>query len=118
MAYSKRLSRLTQNGTLALAFFGEKNFYEIKDIFGVGLTYLSQKQIDEICRNYEIMHSSQEIHELSFPDTISLLRHIRNTGVGGMNHTAIKKEQLKQYAEKYQNILTYNPVYLVLKKPG
>lgn len=112
------MNRLSPNGTLALAFFGEKNFYEIKDIFGVGLTYLSQKQIDEICKNYEIVHSSQEIHELKFSDTISLLRHIKNTGVGGMSHTTIKKEQLKQYAEKYKNILTYNPVYLVLKKPG
>lgn len=112
------MNRLSPNGTLALAFFGEKNFYEIKDIFGVGLTYLSQKKIDEICKNYEIVHSSQEIHELKFSDTISLLRHIKNTGVGGMSHTAIKKEQLKQYAEKYKNILTYNPVYLVLKKPG
>lgn len=112
------LSRLTPDGTLALTFFGEKNFYEIKDILGVGLNYLSQEQIDEICRNYKIVHSSQEIHELSFPDTINLLRHIKNTGVGGMSHTAIKKEQLKQYAQKYQNILTYNPVYLVLKKFG
>lgn len=112
------LSRLTPDGTLVLTFFGEKNFYEIKDIFGVGLTYLKQKQIDEICKDYEIVHFSQEIRELSFPDTISLLRHIKNTGVGSMNHSVIKKEQLKQYAEKYKNKLTYNPVYLVLKKPG
>lgn len=112
------MERLTPSGILALAFFGEKNFHEIKDIFGVGLNYLSQEQIDEICRNYKIVHSSQEIHELSFPDTINLLRHIKNTGVGGMSHTVIKKERLKQYAKKYQNILTYNPVYCILKKPG
>lgn len=112
------MQRLVPNGTLALTFFGEKNFYEIKDIFGVGLTYLSQKQIDELCNNYEIVHYSEEIRELSFPDTISLLRHIKNTGVGGMRHSIIKKEQLKQYAQKYKNKLTYNPVYLILKKPG
>lgn len=112
------MKRLTPNGTLALTFFGEKNFQEIKDIFGVGLNYLSEKQINEICRNYELVHYSQETEELSFPDTISLLRHIKNTGVGGMSHAPVKKEQLKQYAEKYQNVLTYNPVYLVLKKPG
>lgn len=112
------IKRLTPNGTLALAFFGEKNFYEIKDIFGVGLTYLSLEQINEICKNYKIVHSSQEIHELSFPDTISLLRHIKNTGVGSMSHSVIKKEQLKRYADKYRNKLTYNPVYLVLKKKG
>lgn len=112
------MERLSKNGTFALTFFGEKNFQEIKDIFGVGLNYLSQKQINEICRNYKIVHSSQETEELSFPDTISLLRHIKNTGVGGMSHTVLKKEQLKEYAQKYKNILTYNPVYLVLKKPG
>lgn len=110
------MEHLSPNGTLALSFFGEKNFYEIKDIFGVGLSYLSHNEINEIGKKYEIVHSSQEILELRFPDTISLLRHIKNTGVGGMSHTAVKKEQLKQYAEIYQNRLTYNPVYLILKK--
>lgn len=110
------INRLSPNSTLALSFFGEKNFYEIKDIFGAGLSYLSQKKIDEICKNYNIVHYSQEIKELSFPSTISLLKHIKNTGVGGMSRTVLKKEQLKQYAQKYRNILTYNPVYLILKK--
>lgn len=112
------MGRLSPLGSLALAFFGEKNFSEIKDIFGVGLTYLSQNELNEIGKNFEIVHSSQEIVELRFPDTISLLRHIKNTGVGGMSHTAVKKEQLRQYAQKYQNILTYNPVYCILKKRG
>lgn len=110
------IKRLPPDGTLALAFFSEKNFYEIKDIFGVGLTYLSRQEIHALCQNYEIIHFSQETHELQFSDTISLLRHIKNTGVGGMNHTVLKKEQLKQYTNKFHNILTYNPVYLVLKK--
>lgn len=110
------LERLSPKGTLALAFFGEKNFYEIKEIFDVGLTYLSQKEIRALCNGYEIVYYAQEIEKLQFPDTISLLRHIKNTGVGGMSHTVLKKEQLKQYERKFQNTLTYNPVYLVLKK--
>lgn len=110
------MERLNPQGTLALAFFGEKNFSEIKDIFDVGLTYLSQDELNEIGKKYDIVHSSQEILELHFPDTISLLRHIKNTGVGGMSRTAVKKEHLRQYAQKHQNILTYNPVYCILKK--
>lgn len=110
------LSRLTPNGTLALAFFGKKNFYEMKDIFGVGLTYLNQEEIYELCNGYEIVYFAEEKKELQFSDTMSLLRHIKNTGVGGMSHTVLKKEQLKQYASKFHNKLTYNPVYLVLKK--
>ena len=110
------LNRLSPDGTLALAFFGEKNFYEIKDIFGVGLTYLNPKDIYALCSNYTVIHYSEETEELQFPDTISLLRHIKNTGVGGMSHTVLKKEQLKQYTNKFHNILTYNPVYCILKK--
>lgn len=110
------LSRLSPDGTLALAFFGEKNFYEMKDIFGVGLTYLSPKEIYACCKGYTIEHYSEETEELQFSDIISLLRHIKNTGVGGMSHTVLKKEQLKQYTNKYHNILTYNPVYCILKK--
>ncbi len=64
------------------------------------------------------MHFSEETEEMRFPDTISVLRHIKNTGVGGMTHVPIKKEQLKQYDKKFQNKLTYHPLYLILKNSG
>ena len=30
----------------------------------------------------------------------------------------VKKEQLKQYDKKFQNKLTYHPLYLILKNSG
>lgn len=112
------MRRLNPDGTLALAFFGEKNFLEIREVFNVGLTYLSGSEINTVIQSYQLMHFSEEIKTMGFPDTISVLRHIKNTGVGGMTHAPIKKEQLKQYDRKFQNKLTYHPLYLILKNPG
>jgi Trans-aconitate methyltransferase len=112
------MRRLNPDGTLALAFFGEKNFQEIREVFNVGLTYLSGSEINAAIHPCRLMHFSEETEEMRFPDTISVLRHIKNTGVGGMTHVPIKKEQLKQYDKKFQNKLTYHPLYLILKNSG
>ncbi len=104
------MRRLNPDGTLALAFFGEKNFQEIREVFNVGLTYLNGSEINAVIHPCRLMHFSEETEEMRFPDTISVLRHIKNTGVGGMTHVLIKKEQLKQYDTQGLNGLVHQEV--------
>lgn len=109
------MRRLAPNGTLALGFFGEDNFQEIRKIFGVGLKYLNKEKLQQIAAEYDCIHFSEHAEQISFANPIEILRHIKKTGVGGLVNTVIKKSQLKQYEKEFGSVLTYHPVYLVLK---
>lgn len=109
------MHRLAPNGTLALGFFGENNFREIRNIFGVGLHYLSENKLQQLAKEYDCIHFSEHTEQISFENPIEILRHIKKTGVGGMVNTVIKKSLLKQYEKEFGPVLTYHPVYLVLK---
>lgn len=109
------MHRLAPNGTLAFSFFGENNFKEIKQIFGTGLHYLNEQKLKQLAADYECVHFSEQEVQIPFDSPLSVLRHIKKTGVGGMVNTVIKKSQLKQYEKEFHSVLTYHPVYLVLK---
>lgn len=109
-------ARLSRGGTLALSFFGQENFKEIREIFHAGLTYLTAEEIGEIRRDFPSAEYREETYVLSFDSPIDALRHIKKTGVGSMLRTCLKKSQLQAYTEKFQNRLTYQPAYLVIKK--
>ena len=109
------MRRLAPGGTLALSFFGEHNFQEIKSIFGVGLKYLTARDLEELCSRYSCLHFSEQTETIPFAGVMDILRHIQKTGVGGMAHAAVKKSQIKQYEQQFGSVLTYHPVYLILK---
>lgn len=109
------MKKLCYNGTLALSFFGEKNYYEIKDIFNIGLDYFSEFDLNEIMNEYNVLYFHQEEKQLHFNTTIDIFRHIKKTGVGGLMRSYLSKTQCREYEKKYQNILTYHPIYLILK---
>lgn len=109
------MKKLNHNGTLALSFFGDKNYCEIKDIFNIGLDYFSELDLNEIMNEYTVTYFYQEEKKLHFQNTIDIFRHIKKTGVGGLMQTYLSKTQCREYEKKYQNILTYHPIYLILK---
>lgn len=109
------MQRLAPNGILALAFFGEHNFQEIKTVFNTGLRYLNTQEIQEIINRYDCLHFSENLEKVPFDSVLDILRHIKKTGVGGLAHTVLKKSQIKQYEKKFGPILTYHPLYLILK---
>ncbi len=109
------MKKLAYHGTLALSFFGEKNYYEIKDIFHIGLDYFSDLDLNEIMNEYNVTYFYQEEKQFRFNKTIDIFRHIKKTGVGGLMRTYLSKAQCREYEKKYQNTLTYHPIYLILK---
>ena len=107
------------NGTVALSVFAKDNFFEIKDIFDVGLNYLSIDEIGKIFQNRaEIIEKE---YELKFDDIFDVLRHLKATGVNAITNKSFSicklKDKLKIYKQKYGNKLTYKPLYIIYPHP-
>ena len=100
--------------TLAISVFGQDNLKEIKDIFNLGLNYPS---IDEIKENLGNVRVYSEIKTLKFEKSIDILKHLKLTGVNSISQTPLNykkiKQSLKKLEEKYENTITYNPLYII-----
>ena len=111
----KLKSYLNKGGIIAVSIFALDNFYEIRDSFNVSLKY---KTIDEIEKVFsENVKIIQESHTLQFKNSKDLLKHIKLTGVNAISKENLSvvqiKNALKILEEKYQNKLTYKPVYII-----
>lgn len=108
-------SFLTKDGVLAITTFSTDNFYEIRDSFEISLKYKTINELEKIfSKNAKII---QEIHTLQFQTPNDILKHLKLTGVNAIsdNHLTIIqiKKCLKILEEKYQNKLTYKPIYII-----
>lgn len=98
---------LTPNGLLLYSTFGDRNFYELKEILGIGIDYpISYSK--KLC---------EELYEMEFSSVIDLLKHIKNTGVNAIQNYSFTRGDLKavekMFIERYGKVkLTYNPVYV------
>ncbi len=114
----KLQSFLANDGVMVLSLFSKKNFFEIKDIFNVGLNYPSSEDIKAMFLDNVLVFEKE--YELKFDDSFDILRHLKSTGVNALTKEkfSIKelKEKLKLYKSKYQNKLTYNPLYVKYSK--
>ncbi len=118
---SKKL--LNTNGIIAFTSFGNDNFKEIKSIYNSGLEYMP---LDKILENTEKYYQTIYTHtykkQLFFNDPFEVLKHIKNTGVNGLiknNKIKLKdffKIYTQNFTEKHGVSLTYNPMFIILKK--
>ncbi len=110
----KLKSYLSPEGHIMIAIFGKKNLYEIKEAFGISLDYPDISDIKQLfCDNAIIF---EEIKTLEFSSSHELLRHLKYTGVNSFKNKLTYsqiKEKMKILEEKFQNKLTYNPLYII-----
>ena len=111
----KLKSFLNKSGIIAVSIFALDNFYEIRDSFNVSLKYKTIDEIEQVfSENVKII---QESHTLQFKNSKDLLKHIKLTGVNAISKENLSvvqiKNALKILEEKYQNKLTYKPVYII-----
>lgn len=114
-----KLSSLLQtNGFLAFATFGRENFQELREILGIGLEYLELKDYAEILESdFKIIESFEAKIPLRFENTLALFKHLQNTGVNSLQQGfKLHKAHFKEYAMRFHNILTYNPLYIFAQK--
>ena len=115
LTIKKLKNYLSKDGILAITIFSVDNFYEIKDTFNVSLKYKTIKEIENIfSKNAKI---TQEIHTLQFNNPIELIKHLKLTGVNAISKNSFSvvelKEKMQILEEKYQNKLTYKPIYII-----
>lgn len=114
---------LKANGYIAITCFGVDNLHQIRTLTGYGLHYPSS--IDSIIDpELEILHHSQEQIELYFDHPMSVLGHLKQTGVTANNSNhRWTKHTLSEFNRSYIELftthkgvsLTYHPHYLILK---
>lgn len=108
-------SFLNKNGILAISIFGVKNLIEIKEVFNSGLNYPKEEVLKSIfSKNAKI---TDEIIKLQFNSSMDILKHLKDTGVNSVSKNSLTVAQIKRKLEilekEYNNILTYNPVFIV-----
>lgn len=112
---------LNTDGIIAFSTFGTENFREIKDISGLSLNYLTQKEITEKLKpDFEILYSEEYTCTLDFASPLEILAHMKNTGVNSLTSKIWTVKEVKDFCEKYLNkydkaTLTYNPIIVIAK---
>lgn len=112
----KYKSFLNNNGVLAVSTFSKENMFEIKDVFNIGLKYYSVDEILEVFPNACVF---EDAITMQFKNPIDILKHLKYSGVNSIvsNNLSYKeiKNKLKVLEEKYDNKITYKPLYIILK---
>ncbi|EAI0284057.1 malonyl-[acyl-carrier protein] O-methyltransferase BioC [Campylobacter jejuni] len=107
---------LNQNGILLLSTFAEQNLKEIKQSTGFGLNYFSLNELEQIFKVYfSEVKITQELIKLSFDNALDVFRHLKLSGVNSLGFYPLNKGFLKEFEEKFQNKLTYHPVFILCK---
>ncbi|EAL3756520.1 malonyl-[acyl-carrier protein] O-methyltransferase BioC [Campylobacter jejuni] len=107
---------LNQNGILLLSTFAEQNLKEIKQSTGFGLNYFSLNELEQIFKVYfNEVKITQELIKLIFDNALDVFRHLKLSGVNSLGFYPLNKGFLKEFEEKFQNKLTYHPVFILCK---
>lgn len=110
------MDMLNQNGILLLSTFAKQNLKEIKQSTGFGLNYFSLNELEQIFKVYfNEVKITQELVELSFDNALDVFRHLKLSGVNSLGFYPLNKGFLKEFEEKFQNKLTYHPVFILCK---
>ncbi|MDR1896699.1 MAG: malonyl-ACP O-methyltransferase BioC [Prevotellaceae bacterium] len=117
---------LSNTGYMFLSTFGKKNLKEIRQITGAGLEYASPDELRSLfADDFEILNLSEEEIPVKFNSPVEILSHLRHTGVNaGCSGIMKTRSELNSFCNQYNQlfsnettvILTYNPIYLALKK--
>jgi malonyl-CoA O-methyltransferase len=117
---------LSPDGYMFLSTFGKNNLKEIRELTGTGLEYTSLASLRDLFSDgFEILHLSEEEIPVTFGSSTEILSHFRRTGVNANCSGLVRTQaRLRSFCNSYDKmfsdgtkvILTYNPIYLGLKK--
>ena len=120
----KLINSLNKNGFIAISIFGDENLKEITKLFGINNKAYSMQKLKTSLQKYNIVEYKEETARLYFNSPLDVLKHLKLTGTNAVQAMNLTKSKLKEFEEKYKTFysengkvcLTYNPVYIVLKK--
>ncbi len=109
---------LRADGLLAISTFGPDNFSELRPYLNAPLPYTGLTAWREVMQScgFEIINLADQHHTLSFPDTASLIRHIRLTGVNALPAGPASPATTRALLSGGPTTLTYHPIF-ILSRP-
>lgn len=115
-------SSLTENGIIAFSTFGTKNMKEIKKVTGISLPYPDIRVY--LKPHFQILHYEEQVFRVQFETPLSVLQHLKNTGVNGVQQTSWNIKQINNFKVEYERLykvengvsLTYHPIYVIATK--
>ncbi len=128
--FDKAYDALRPGGLLAFGTYGEQNLSELRRVTGMGLRYDTADQIrsrlDAV--GFGEIQIEEEVYELTFPNLVSLLRHLKLTGVNAIDTTTRWTPRLlAESEERYRSLfgrpdgaipLSYHAVIGTARKPS
>ncbi len=121
---SKLYKALKQDGVLAVSVFGDENLKEIKEIFKITASNYLAAELKNNLKKYQNHIIEEETLIFDFNNLVDILKHLKATGANSVTPLKLTKNSLEKYADEYKArnshnkkvMLTYNPVYIVLRK--
>lgn len=135
---------LNKYGYFAFSTFGKENLKEVRELTGNGLPYLSKEELETaLSPHFDILHSEEELIQLTFDDPMKVLYHLKQTGVtgvtkvpkantrngitetNGQEKSGWTRRDIHHFCERYTRqfsrndtsvSLTYHPIYIIAKK--
>jgi malonyl-CoA O-methyltransferase len=122
------LARALKPGAgLAFAVFGPENCRELAGTLGVGLSYRSPKQWQELAAgDFDCLAAEERETLLVFPGPRDVLRHLQNLGVNSLADWRWRKDALRDWETRYRGAyavaggvrLTQKVLYFIFRKRG
>ena len=123
--FRKAAGALPEGGILAFSTFGKDNMREIAAIEGASLHYWSLDEIKGMLpEGVELLYAGEETVTKYFDSAMSVLRHLKGTGVTGIRKEFWTRERLMAFGRKYAALfaaadgqlpLTYHPIWVVCR---
>lgn len=116
---------LKKNGQIAFSMFGIGTMQEIAALTGKGLNYYSEAQLVETVEKYfNVEYAEQSKNTLFFNSVKEIVKHIRSTGVAGVNQSPLTVAQYKKFEQEYEKTfkteaglpVSYNTLFMIAKK--
>jgi len=106
---------LSDNGLIAIATFGPDNFKELSQYLPTRLRYYCPTQWQTTLESAGFIDITiiETRHTLTFDDSASMLRHIKQTGV---NATSPSQVAVRRILASPLHTLTYHPLYILAHK--
>lgn len=97
-------SALQPNGWLAFSIFSPGTMQEISQLTGRGLQYIENDElVTMVAKYFQVAVTQVRKHVLFFPGVRAVLRHIRQTGVGGVGHPRWTATAFRRFEKEYIN---------------
>lgn len=124
-AFLKQASRtLRKGGWIVISTYGPATMREVHATLDTRSRFAGMDAVSRaIPEDFEIVHFSDEIITQTFDSPMEVLRHMSHTGVNGLTdngteRNAAARQLLRAYPTAIDGKaqLTFNPIYLILKK--